>query len=114
LVRYEGDGRYVQIFHGRQSYAIGVHFGDVGTPESDVSLEEILNALPGRKSSYTVTASSPESVVTAVNRVAQQVQDMRGVLHGDRPMEAISQYRKRLTDYYSGTSPKRPNGGRLP
>jgi len=114
LVRYEGNGRYVQVFHGRQSYAIGAHFGDVGMPESDVSLEEILSALRGCQSSPAVAAWSTESIAIAVGRIAEQVQGMRGVLHGDRPMEAVSQHRKHLTDYYSGKSPNRPSCRRLP
>ncbi|MBV8367668.1 MAG: hypothetical protein JO036_01875 [Candidatus Eremiobacteraeota bacterium] len=114
LVTYRAGNRYMNVFHGRRSYAIGAEFGEVGNADEVVTLSEIVNSLSGYGAYRELGGSSKESVVASVNQLASLVQSFPEVLRGKLPTAELQAYRERLTDYYSGKSKKPPNRGRLP
>jgi hypothetical protein len=114
FVRYECGTRFVNVFHGRRSYALGVEFGDVEVDSRAYSLKEIRSALEGRGGRPSLFATSAAVVETCVQELARQTRALASVLDGDIPRAEIAEYSRRLTDYYSGKSNINPNRGRLP
>jgi hypothetical protein len=113
MVRYEGHRRYVQIFHGRRGYELGIEFGRVGDDNSVVSIIELINSLDGERYRGYV-ATTPEAVGAGVRLLASQTRRFEDVLRGDIPQERIDRYRRALTDYFSGKSKVSPDRGHLP
>jgi hypothetical protein len=107
LVRYEGNGRYIDIFHGRRSYVLGVHIGLLDDPDAKFSLPEIAWAFGDRY--YEFAGRTKESLAAAVEKLAAEVSKYPDMLNGRIPIERIQEYRQRLTDYYAGKSKVNPD-----
>jgi hypothetical protein len=114
MIRYEGDQRYVQIYHGRRSYELGVDFGRTDEPENATSLRELVNSLNEREKYRGYTATSAEAVAKGVKLLASDTRRFEDVLRGNLPHERLERYRRALTDYYSGKSKISPDRGHLP
>ncbi len=114
LVRYEGAGRFITVFHGRQSYALGAEFGKTHDLESVVSIKELWNALYPEQPYREYTASIAPVVERGVEELAARVAAMPDVLRGEIPHRQVQEYRQKLTDYYSGKSKISPDRGRVP
>jgi hypothetical protein len=114
FVRYEYGTRFVNVFHGRRSYALGVEFGDTAIDSEAYSLKEIRLALEGRGGWPSLFATTASVVETCAKELARQTRTLAPILNGDIPRAQIAEYSRRLTEYYSGKSDTNPNRGRLP
>lgn len=72
FVRYESSTVFVNVFHSRGSYEVGVEVGKRVNPEHRYRLPEMLSALAPNFSGQTwFQASSPEGVRSSVSEVAR-------------------------------------------
>jgi hypothetical protein len=106
IVRYDTAGRYVEVFHGSRSYAVGIKFGFVEEPDT-VSFPEIVYAFGGRYREF--SGSTPQSVDAAVTKLADEVSKYPEALKGAIPFDRVQEYRRRLTDYYAGKQETHPD-----
>lgn len=107
LVRFDGNGRYIEIFHGRRSYAIGAQYGIDDDPDAKFSLPEVAYAFRSPNREY--GGHTKEAVEAAVKKLAEAVLQYAGMLDGPIPFERIQEYRTRLTEYYAGKSTANPD-----
>jgi hypothetical protein len=107
LVRYDGSDRYIEIFHGHRSHALGVHIGLIDDPDTRFSLPEIAWAFGDRYREF--AGRTKESVAAAVEKLATELLKYPDMLTGTIPTERIQEYRQRLTDYYAGRSKLNPD-----
>ena len=107
FVRFEAAQRYLEIFHGVRSYAVGIHIGLIGEADAEFSLPEIAYAFGERYQE--LAGRTKESVEAAVGKLAAQVQRYSSMLNGEMPIEGMLEYRQRLTDYYAGKSKEHPD-----
>jgi hypothetical protein len=100
LVRYESQSIFIDIFHGRGSYEIGVHIGvlrDGGKQEQGFTLLEILRAenVPGLQG---YAATTRDQVRRRVSSIATLVGDhCGGMLRGDPA--SIARARRARTEW---------------
>jgi hypothetical protein len=96
FVRYESDELFLQVFHGRGSYEIGVEVGNRSRPDARYRLPELVHALaPDHAGPTTFQASTPAAVASSVSQVARILEThCAAVLSGDRfalrHVEAVS------------------------
>lgn len=85
FVRYESDVLFLNVFHGRGSYEIGVELGKLEKPEVHYRLPVLVAALaPGYTGSTVFQASSRSSVERCVAEVARTLEAYCGAaLRGD-------------------------------
>jgi hypothetical protein len=107
LVRYEGNGRYLEVFHGNRSFAVGARFGLIDDADARFSLPEVAYAFGGRYHEF--VGRSKEAVDAAVKNLAAEVSLYPNMLNGAIPIDRIQEYRQRLTDYYAGKSKVNPD-----
>ncbi len=73
LVRFESQRNYVNVYHGRQSFEIGLEVGSLATDVEDIySMSEIIRLIePAEADGYrNYAARSPDSVIEGVQRLA--------------------------------------------
>lgn len=113
-VRFECGSRYINVFHGRGCYALGIEFGVNGKHSEEYSLKEVVNAVHGDGAYRELTPTSKAAVARGLEKLADDVRALDEVLVGKIPVDRIQSYRQRLTDYYSGKSTRSPDRGKLP
>lgn len=86
FVRYESDYVFVNVFHGRGSFEIGIELGIRSQPTIHFRLPEILAGLaPGYTGERMFQASTAPAVAKCVARLARIVDDhCSAALAGDR------------------------------
>lgn len=74
FVRFESRPAYVNVYHGRQSFEVGLEIGSLaaGADETSYSMSEIIRLVePGEADGYrNYAAHSPEGVAEGVQRLA--------------------------------------------
>jgi hypothetical protein len=103
-VTFEGRDRYVAMCFDPYSYGIGVEIVRRDNPTESTSTGEVLLARGGKPRHS--AGSTPEGVRAAVDYEARQLAEMSDLLTGPLPMNEVNEYRRKLTDYYSGKAPK--------
>jgi len=86
-VRYESDRNFLNFYHGRQSYDIGVEVGRHAADAYRYRLPDVLAALlgPDHTSRTSFQASTPSAVASCMQQIAELVDTHFGpVLEGDR------------------------------
>ncbi len=88
FLRYEGVLGFVNIFHGRQSYEVGVEFGPPDNPEEEVFFMGDLISLDNKSEAagyFRPTADTPEAVEVHLKKQAQIFKDYgKRILNGDK------------------------------
>ncbi len=89
LVRYESDSVFINIFHGRSSFEMGVEIGRLNEPDKKLSLHDIIAAADSDKAEGagchgTFAVSSRKGVKELVPKLADLViKYAMPFLHGD-------------------------------
>jgi len=85
LVRYESDRLFLNVFHGRGSYEIGLELGRLSRPEVHYRLPLMVSALaPSYAGRKEFQASSRDGVERCVTELARTLKRYcRAVLRGD-------------------------------
>jgi hypothetical protein len=106
-LRFERDGRFVEVFHGRASYELGVEFGrwvrvDDDVVEQKFHLVDVLPVLAPSARFVARTATSREQVTRFVEELAEAARAAAEHLErgGDDAFDQISEAVKRHSDEY--------------
>jgi len=106
-LRFERDGRFVEVFHGRASYELGVEFGrwvrvDEDVVEQKFHLVDVLPVLAPSARFVASTAISREQVVRFVEELADVARVASECLErgGDAAFDQIGEAVKRHSDEY--------------
>jgi hypothetical protein len=108
FVRYESKSIFVNIYHGRRSYELGVEIGkleeDPNTQENWYTIGEIMDTVGVRKDlKFTFFQSHSKDVIKKLLRkLAEYVKSYAGpILNGDLEMlEKVQTLRKEKSDAY--------------
>ena len=106
-LRFERDRRFVEVFHGRASYELGVEFGrwvrvDDDVVEQKFHLADVLPVVAPAVRFVARTATSREQVIRFVQELAEvaRIATEHVERGGDEAFEQISESVKRQSDEY--------------
>jgi hypothetical protein len=113
FVRYESDVMFLNVYHGRRSYELGVEVGPLADPVGlRYGLPDVLGAILGwdDKSRTYFQASNAQAVRRCVGAIADLVASHYGaVLMGDRTvLERVAAYRSEKNQAYEKQALQRP------
>jgi hypothetical protein len=80
FVRYESPDRFVQVFHGRGSYELGVEFGPRASDDAPVNLNDLL-AMHGEPPVHS-QATSADLTAKLIGRLAEVARERASEIFG--------------------------------
>jgi hypothetical protein len=95
--RYENQRMFVNVWHGRGSYVVGVEIGLLSKPEYGYSLDGVLNYL-GAEGLEGYAAIDKDQVKRRVRQVAELVEQHTGILLNGDPV-IFEKLEKRAKEY---------------
>lgn len=115
FLRFEGNGIFVNVYHGRLSYEIGIELGRL--PDEKYTLHEILSVInPSVASEAGAQASAKDAVRNCLRRIAKVFREnCKKVLMNDSSVfesiaPQVSVWRQEYTDKYQfGATKNRAN-----
>lgn len=114
LVRYESDMMFLNVYHGRRSYEIGVEVGSLHECDAyQFRLPEVLGALlgeSGQQNAYYLQSSNLEGVRHCIEMAARLVKEHYGpVLRSDPiTLERVKVFSSKRSEEYTRDVVQRP------